>query len=130
MEHPDERRRERRYSASLRCFISLPADEGDILFPGARLECRTRDLSDTGVGLAAPSIYLGYTCIVDDGRELQLELELGGEIVEMVATPVHYLRLDEGGEATSYLVGLRITEMTEAARAAFASHLAMLDAQK
>ena len=107
-----DRRHEPRYSANLRCTVALPSDEGDILFPGAELECRTRDLSETGVGLAASSIYLGYTCIVDDDLSLLLKLDLGSDFVEMVAMVVHYLRIDEGEQST-YLIGLRILEISE-----------------
>ncbi len=106
-----ERRLKPRFNASLRCTLSLPPEERDILFPDAELECRTRDLSESGIGLVASSIYLGYSCIVDEGRALRLELETtGGALVELATTPAHYLRLDEGGEDASYLIGLRITE--------------------
>lgn len=123
-----ERRLKPRFNASLRCTLRLPAEEDDILFPGARLECRTRDLSETGIGLAAPSIYLGYTCVVDEGRTLRLELETtGGAVIELEATPAHYLRLDDGGEAASYLVGLRITGMTGENRALYIAYLGALE---
>ena len=107
-----ERRLKPRFNATLRCTISLPPDEGDILFPDARLECRTRDLSETGVGLSAPSIYLGYTCVVDEGRTLRLELDTGTALLELEATPAHYLRLDDAEDdaAATYLIGLRLTE--------------------
>jgi hypothetical protein len=106
-----ERRLKPRFNASLRCTIALPPDEGDILFPDARLDCRTRDLSESGVGLSAPSIYLGYTCVVDEGRALRLELDTGAALIELEATPAHYLRLDEAEDAAAaYLIGLRLTE--------------------
>ena len=105
-----ERRLKPRFNASLRCTLSLPAEESDILFPGAKLECRTRDLSESGVGLVAPSIYLGYTCVVDEGRALRLELETGGAIIRLGTTPAHYLRLDDGSGDATYLIGLRINE--------------------
>lgn len=107
-----ERRVKPRYHASLRCALALLAEERDILFPDARLDCRTRDLSESGIGLVAPSIYLGYTCVVDEGRRLRLELETGSALIELDVTPAHYLRLDETGDAASYLIGLRIVEAT------------------
>ena len=121
-----ERRLKPRFNVSLPCALSLPAAERDLLFPDAVLDCRTRDLSETGVGLEAPSIYLGYSCVVDEGRRLLLELELPAGPIQMLATPAHYLRLDRpGGEAT-YLIGLRITEMSDAAHALFTAYLAAL----
>ena len=116
-----ERRLKPRYHAELACDIA-PGD-ADILFPGERLECRTRDLSETGVGLVAASIYVGYTCVVDEGRTLVARLELPSGPVEMEGIAAHYLRLDAGGGEPSYLIGLRITAMSDKARALYNQHL-------
>ena len=110
-----ERRLKPRFNASLRCTLSLHPDEGDLLFPDARLDCRTRDLSETGIGLIAPSIYLGFTCIIDQGRALRLRLDTGATPpLELRTTPAHYLRLDEADDDTNdeaaYLIGLRLNE--------------------
>ncbi len=121
-----ERRLKPRFNVGLPCTVALPEGERDILFPDAALSCRTRDLSETGVGLVAPSIYLGYTCAVDEGRRLLVELELPAGRIEMVATAAHYLRLDRAGEEASYLIGLRISEMSDAAHARFTAYLASL----
>ena len=118
-----ERRLKPRFGASLPCSVALAEAERDILFPGEKLDCRTRDLSESGVGLVARSIYLGYTCIVDEGRELLVTLELPGGAVEMEATPAHYLRLDSGVGEASYLIGLRITSMSAEHRALYAAQL-------
>ena len=121
-----ERRLKPRFGASLPCSVALAEEERDILFPGEKLDCRTRDLSETGVGLAARSIYLGYTCIVDEGRALLVTLELPCGAIEMEATPAHYLRTDsEAGEA-SYLIGLRITSMSDEHRALYRAQLGAL----
>ncbi len=118
-----ERRLKPRYSADLACAVALADSETDILFPDARLDCRTRDLSETGVGLVAGTIYLGYTCVVDEGRALFVTLELPARAVEMEATPAHYLRLDAGGAEPTYLIGLRITSMSEEDRALYNNFL-------
>ena len=120
-----ERRLKPRFNVSLPCALTLPDAERDILFPDAALRCHTRDLSETGVGLVAPSIYIGYTCVVDEGRPLAVTLELPGGPVRMEAAAAHYLRADEGGEA-SYLIGLRINSMTGAHRALYNSYLESL----
>ena len=126
--HGKERRLKPRFNVSLPCALALPEGERDPLFPDAVLRCRTRDLSETGVGLEAPSIYLGYACVVDEGRTLLLELELPAGRVQTLATPAHYLRLDRGGEEATYLIGLRITEMSDPARALFNTYLHALAA--
>jgi hypothetical protein len=124
-----ERRLYPRFSADLRCALSLPEDEHGVFFAREEMECRTRDLSEAGVGLLAPSTYLGYTCILDEGRTLRLSLELPrGATARMEVTPAHYLRLGGGEEeAAGYLVGLRITSMREEDRALYLAHLEELD---
>src|SRR5947209_10973660 len=112
-----ERRLKPRFGATLPCSVALAEAERDILFPGEKLDCRTRDLSESGVGVVAHSIYLGYTCILDEGRSLLVTVELPEGAVEMEATPAHYLRLDSDSGEASYLIGLRITSMSDGHRA-------------
>lgn len=117
-----ERRRAPRFNAELPC--DLAPDDEELRFPGERLECRTRDLSETGVGVVAGSIYVGYACVVDEGRALLVRLALPTGEVSMEATAAYYLRLDKGGrDEPSYLIGLRINAMTEESRARYASYL-------
>ena len=118
-----ERRLKPRYNADLACAVALAESESDILFPDARLECRTRDLSETGVGLVAGTIYLGYTCVVDEGRALRVTLELPSGAIEMEATSAHYLRLDAGAAEPAYLIGLRISSMTAEGHALYNNYL-------
>lgn len=124
MEHSGkERRLKPRFDVGLPCAVSLPSSERELLFPNEKLECRTRDLSESGVGLVAPSIYLGYSCIVDEGRTLELTLELPEVPVRILVTAAHYLRLDSGASDASYLIGLRILEVADENRAAFLAYL-------
>ena len=116
-----ERRLKPRYNTELPCDVA-PGD-ADPLFFNERLECLTRDLSETGVGVVAGSIYVGYTCVVDEGRRLHVRLELPGGAVEMEATAAHYLRLDARDGEPSYLIGLRITSMSEEGRDLYTRHL-------
>lgn len=127
-----ERRLHPRYSADLRCALSLPEDESDLFFARDEMRCRTRDLSEAGVGLLAPSIYLGYTCVVDQGRTLLLSLDLPHATVRMEVTPAHYVRLGGASDEESggYVVGLRITSMSDADRALYVAHLEELDARE
>lgn len=124
-----DRRLKPRFSAALRCTLRLPAEDRDILFPHEQLECLTRDLSESGIGLAAPSIYLGYTCVVDEGRALLLSLELpDGATVRLKTEPAHYLRLDRDAAAeATYLIGLRILELAGEDLARFKDYLATLE---
>jgi hypothetical protein len=107
----------------------LPVEERDILFPRAEIVGRTRDVSESGLGLVAPSIYLGFDCIVDAGRMLHLSLDLpGGDTVEIRATSAHYLRVDEDGGEAVYIIGLRIIEIIDDSRARYLEYLGELNA--
>ena len=116
-----ERRRKPRFNAELPC--DLAPGGAELLNPDDRLECRTRDLSETGVGVVAGSIYVGYTCVVDEGRALHVRLALPAGEIEMEATSAHYLRLDSGSGEPVYLIGLRITSMANEDRALYQSYL-------
>jgi hypothetical protein len=116
-----ERRLKPRYNAELPCDLS-PGDE-QLHSPDDRLECRTRDLSESGVGVVSGSIYAGYTCVVDEGRVLRVRLALPAGEIEMRATAAHYLRLDAGGAEPFYLIGLRITSISGEARAMYSDFL-------
>jgi len=116
-----ERRLKPRYNAELPCDLS-PGD-AELHSPDDRLECRTRDLSESGVGLTACSIYVGYTCVVDEGRALRLRLALPAGEIEMEATSAHYLRLDSGAGEPTYLIGLRIASMSEEDRSLYQNYL-------
>ena len=116
-----ERRLKPRFNAELSCDITPGGAE--LLFPDDRLECRTRDLSETGVGVVAGSIYVGYTCVVDEGGALRLRLALPSGEIEMEATSAHYLRLDSGADQPVYLIGLRITSMSEEVRTLYNNYL-------
>ena len=123
-----DRRLKPRFSAALRCTLALPPEDRDILFPHEQLSCLTRDLSESGIGLAAPSIYLGYTCVVDEGRALLLSLELpDGTTVRLKTESAHYLRLDRDDAEATYLIGLRIVELAGEDRERFTQYLGSLE---
>ena len=123
-----ERRLSPRFNASLGCQISLPDEErsSGVLFPDARITGRTRDLSESGLGIIAPTIYVGYDCVVDRGRTLLVSLRLPTGAVELKATAAHYIRQDDSGGESSYLIGLSITGMDDDNRSRYNSLLAGL----
>lgn len=116
-----ERRRKPRFNAELSCDITPGGAQ--LLNPDDRLECRTRDLSETGVGVVAGSIYVGYTCVVDEERALHVRLALPAGEIEMEATSAHYIRLDSGADDPLYLIGLRINSMSEEDRNLYNDYL-------
>jgi hypothetical protein len=121
-----ERRLKPRFAAEVTCTVALTDAEHDMLFPNEKLHCRTRDVSESGVGLVANSIYLGYTCVVDEGRPLLVTLELPAGPVRMETTAAHYVRLDAGARDTTYQIGLRIISIDEDQSALYESFLEAL----
>src|ERR1044072_1672963 len=116
-----ERRLKPRFNAELSCDLT-PGD-AQLFNPDDRLECSTRDLSESGVGVVAGSIYVGYTCVVDEGCALRLRLALPASEIEMEATSAHYLRLDSGADQPVYLIGLRITSMSDKNRTLYSNYM-------
>ena len=121
-----ERRLKPRFAADVTCTVALTDAEHNMLFPNEKLHCRTRDVSESGIGLVANSIYLGYTCVVDEGRALLVTLELPAGPIRMEATAAHYLRLDAGSRDATYLIGLRINSMAEDQLALYTAFLESL----
>ena len=125
-----ERRLKPRFAADVTCTLALTDAEHSLLFPNEKLYCRTRDVSEAGIGLVANSIYLGYTCVVDEGRALLVTLELPDGPVRMEATAAHYLRLDAGARDPTYLIGLRVNAMSDECRTTYRRYLEGLSRQE
>jgi hypothetical protein len=90
-----------------------------------RRRAATRDLSRTGIGLVAPAVRIGERYLTDSPLRLVLEHPTGP--LELTAAPVRYERLeDDGGEERGYVIGLRITSMSDADRARYERHLNQL----
>lgn len=86
-----------------------------------RLEAYTRDLSRTGVGLVVPAVRVGERYLTDSPLRLVLEHPAGP--LEIIATPVRYEQLEDAADERGYLIGLRITSMSDADRARYERHL-------
>jgi len=90
------------------------------------LEGHTLDVSPTGMALIIPTIRLGEHHLVGENRSLNVKLELPDESVAMQVASVRYERLDEHKTETGYLIGVKITEMSEADRAKFTAYVSSL----
>jgi len=83
----------------------------------------TLDVSSTGVALIVPAIRIGEHYLAGAERKLDVKLELPTGPVEMKVATVRYEGLEEGREATGYLIGARITEMSDQHRASYNSYM-------
>jgi len=77
------------------------------------LKGHTRDISENGLGLLLPQVHLDGHHLATEGRELHVVLELPGGSVSMVVVPARYEYLEETELGCSYLIGVRITEISD-----------------
>lgn len=72
----------------------------------------TRDISEKGLALIVPSLRAGDRYLVNEGCTLRVVLlDLPTGEVEIYATPVRYMELDEPG--SGHLIGVQVTRMSE-----------------
>ncbi len=77
------------------------------------LEGYTKDISNNGLALVLPAIRIGEHYLVGEDRTLQIVLELPSGPIPMQAMSTRYERLDEGGSEHGYLIGVRITRISD-----------------
>ena len=90
------------------------------------LEGHTLDVSSTGLALVVPAIRIGEHYLAGDERKLHVKLELPTGPVEMKVGTVRYESLEESSEESGYLIGARISEMSDQDRATYDSFIAKL----
>lgn len=126
-----DRRSAPRFRVRVACSVSLHDPKADAsrapkanaaqARPAPSLECRTRDLSATGLSVVAPAIRIGGRYLTESTLRLRLEHKAGA--VEIVAQTVHYDPLPPDSDETGYLIGLRIVSMSDEDRARYADYL-------
>ena len=120
------RRHCRRVRARLSCTISLSdprvGSNGSRRLP--TLKGHTLDISSTGVALIVPAIRIGEHYLAGADRKLHVKLELPTGPVEMKVATVRYESLEESTEESGYLIGARISDMSDQDRATYDSYVA------
>jgi hypothetical protein len=87
------------------------------------LNGHTLDVSSTGLALIVPAIRIGEHYLAGDERRLHVKLELPTGPVEMKVSTVRYESLEESREESGYLIGARISEMSDQHRASYDSYI-------
>jgi len=88
----------------------------------ASLEGYTRDISIDGLGLIVPAIRIGDRYLAGENCVLAIALELPDGPIEVTATSARYEPLEDTGEL-GFLIGTRITNMSDADRKSFLAYL-------
>lgn len=70
-----------------------------------------------------PQVHLDGHHLAAEGRELQLTLELPGGAIPMVVAPARYEHLDESELGCSYLIGVKIVQITDEDRSRIESYI-------
>ncbi|HEX6045028.1 MAG TPA: PilZ domain-containing protein [Pyrinomonadaceae bacterium] len=122
------RRHHRRVRVRLTFTISL--SDPRVSSNGSRrlptLNGHTLDVSSTGVALVVPAIRIGEHYLAGADRKLFVKLDLPTGPVEMKVVTVRYESLEESGDESGYVIGARISEMSDQDRASYNSYVAKL----
>jgi len=113
------RRRAPRFNARLSFSVSIVEGEAgrENARPPQTLVGRTRNVSETGLALVVPSLRLGTHKLNDGNATLRLMLNLPTGTAEIHVAPVRSQQLDETDTDTGHLIGVRITHLSDDARA-------------
>ena len=86
------------------------------------LQGYTRDIGADGLGLIVPAIRIGERYLAGENCRLAVLLELPTGVIFLRASAVRYERLENQPDA-GYLIGARITEISEEHRKLFIDYL-------
>ncbi len=90
------------------------------------LDGHTLDISPAGMSLIVPAIRIGEYHLIGENRGFGLKLKLPAGEVEMEVAPVRYESLEDHQSETGFLIGVKIIEMKDADRVAFAEYVSGL----
>ena len=123
----------RRHSKRVRTRLSfiLSLSDPRVSTNGSRrlptLNGYTLDVSVTGLALIVPAIRIGEHYLAGADRKLYVKLELPGGPVEMKVVTVRYENLEDG---SGYLIGARISEISDADRTSFEKYILAADSRE
>lgn len=138
--HVGNRRAPPRCAAQLEAELVLSVSSGEAgnranAAAPLRLAGHTRDISLSGLSLVVPSIHVGGQYLTAQNLILEITLKLTTGNVQLRAAPVRYSPLrddaNSSGEDTGdkgYIVGLRITDISEQDRARYEAYLRSIKA--
>jgi hypothetical protein len=131
-EFPGNKRRAPRIRAQLAVSVSLV--EVDPVSAGLRyspeLEGQTRLINKYGMAIVLPQIQLGRYNFADTNRRLRLKLYLPGGAINIHLSPVHSEPVRQGKPKAGWLVGARITKISDEDGRRLAEYLDSLEQGK
>ena len=114
-EYLGNRRRAPRYSVRLSVSVA-PVQAAKPTRASAERDALygyTRDVSSTGLALILPTIRINNTYLTGEGRTLEILVEHESDPIVIYGVSTRYEKLDEEEADKGYLIGVRITEMSD-----------------
>lgn len=113
------------------CDVRLPMSVSLLYFKTAKVcvPCSPfvrgylRDVSKTGLSMIVPSLKFGRYFLLEGNYPLGVTIETPDGVVNIQVAPVRYDKLDEKPGEHGYLIGARITHITDADRKHLASYI-------
>jgi hypothetical protein len=104
-----------RHNMRLPLFVSLVDSKksSSQLPQSSTMSGYLRDISKTGLSLVVPSLRFGNRCLISGHYPLRVTVQLPNGVANIQVAPVRYDRLKEEQLARSYVIGARITQITE-----------------
>lgn len=115
----------RKYEVPIKLSFAPTEGAGKIQIPHKEVSIigETKDLSKTGIALVVPAIRVREFYLVGEGRTLNAEMDLPSGNVKMQIVGQRYEQIGEHISTSRYLIGARITFMTDDNREAYETFL-------
>ena len=111
------RRSAKRFTIRFHCTIGVGPDRAGGTQRDASLEGYTSDLSATGLALLIPAIHINGRYVTGAGNRLFILIEPPEAPILLQGVAERYERLEQDEAEMRYLIGVRITEISDEDRA-------------
>ena len=103
------------YEVPIKIWFEPDKNTGKLKMPGETLVItgETKDMSRSGIGFVVSAIRIQENYLVGEGRVLNAELDLPGGKVQMQIVGSRYEQVGQHISTARFLVGAKITQMTD-----------------
>jgi c-di-GMP-binding flagellar brake protein YcgR len=119
----DRRETRRRVRVPFTLSLHEPGKKANGGRPLPTLSGYTQDISATGLALIVPAIRIGGHYLAGGDRTLEVELELPSGPIHIRVMSVRYEPVDEDRSEEGYMIGVKITDMSDPDRESLKSYL-------
>ena len=122
----------KKYEVPIKIWFEPERRTGNLKMPVENLVMtgETKDLSKSGIGLIVPAIRIHENYLVGGGRILNAEIDLPSGKIQMQIVGMRYEEIGQHISSSRFLVGARITNMSDDDREAYEYFLRHGDKRK